>query len=163
MARGECNCGAVQFEIDADLKDVYVCHCSICRRFTGSQGIAVVVFPRQQFRWLQGEDHVATWQKPGTDWHAYFCRVCGSAVPGENDPRTMFAPAGSITRGGESLAGTGRIVLDQGARNPGLARSVLELLLLLALRALGNDRLVEGRLAQGGGFGPENDPGAAAC
>lgn len=103
MARGECNCGAVQFEIDADLKDVYVCHCSICRRFTGSQGIAVVVFPKQQFRWLQGEDHVATWQKPGADWHAYFCRVCGSAVPGENDPRTMFAPAGAITQGGEAL------------------------------------------------------------
>jgi len=103
MARGECNCGAVQFEIDADLKDVYVCHCSICRRFTGSQGIAVVVFPKQQFRWLRGEDHVATWQKPGADWHAYFCRVCGSAVPGENDPHTMFAPAGAITQGGESL------------------------------------------------------------
>jgi hypothetical protein len=103
MARGECNCGAVQFEIDADLRDVYVCHCSICRRFTGSQGIAVVVFSKQQFRWLQGHDHVATWQKPGTDWHAYFCRVCGSAVPGENDPHTMFAPAGSITQGGEGL------------------------------------------------------------
>jgi len=34
MARGECNCGAVQFEIDADLTDVFVCHCSICRRST---------------------------------------------------------------------------------------------------------------------------------
>lgn len=103
MARGECNCGAVQFEIDADLRDVYVCHCSICRRFTGSQGIAVVVVPKQQFRWLRGEDHVVTWQKPGRDWHAHFCRVCGSAVPGENDARTMFAPAGSITQGAEAL------------------------------------------------------------
>jgi hypothetical protein len=43
MTRGECNCGAVQFEIDADLTDVFVCHCSICRRSTGSNGIAVVV------------------------------------------------------------------------------------------------------------------------
>jgi hypothetical protein len=103
MARGECNCGAVQFEIDAALEDVYVCHCSICRRFTGSQGIAVVVFPKRQFRWLAGEDHVATWHKPGADWHAFFCRVCGSAVPGENDPDTMFAPAGTITQGGEAL------------------------------------------------------------
>jgi hypothetical protein len=103
MARGECNCGAVRFEIDAELEDVYVCHCSICRRFTGSQGIAVVVFPKRQFRWLAGEDHVATWQKPGTDWHSFFCRVCGSAVPGENDRDTMFAPAGAITHGGEAL------------------------------------------------------------
>ena len=29
MAEGACNCGAVKFEIDADLADVYVCHCSI--------------------------------------------------------------------------------------------------------------------------------------
>jgi hypothetical protein len=103
MPKGECNCGAVQFEIDADLTDVYVCHCSICRRFTGSQGIAVVVFPKEQFHWLRGQDHVTTWQKPDTDWHAFFCRICGSALPGENDPRTMFAPAGALTQGGEAL------------------------------------------------------------
>ena len=40
MATGECNCGAVQFEIDAQLSGVFVCHCSICRRSTGSNGIA---------------------------------------------------------------------------------------------------------------------------
>jgi hypothetical protein len=30
MALGECNCGAVAFEISAALADVFVCHCSIC-------------------------------------------------------------------------------------------------------------------------------------
>jgi hypothetical protein len=40
MARGECNCGAVAFEADADLSGVFVCHCSICRRSTGNNGIA---------------------------------------------------------------------------------------------------------------------------
>lgn len=103
MIQGECNCGAVAFAIDAALEDIYICHCSICRRSTGSNGIAVVVFPKEQFRWVRGEDTVATWRKPGTQWHTWFCRICGAPVPGENDPRTMFAPAGSLTSGGEGL------------------------------------------------------------
>jgi hypothetical protein len=64
MAKGECNCGAVRFEIDADASDVVVCHCSICRRSTGSNGIAVVVVPNARLRWVQGEDHIVTWTKP---------------------------------------------------------------------------------------------------
>ena len=103
VAAGECNCGAIRFEIDAELRDVYVCHCSICRRSTGSSGIAVVLVPKDRFRWVRGEDHIATWRKPGAEWQTWFCRVCGSRVPGENDPTRMFAPAGCITEGGEAL------------------------------------------------------------
>jgi len=103
MVKGECNCGAVQFEIDADPPGIFVCHCSICRRSTGSNGIAVVVFTKEQFRWIRGEDRITTWHRPGTDWHKWFCTGCGSPVPGENDAQTMFAPAGSLTQGAESL------------------------------------------------------------
>ena len=103
MAKGECNCGAVQFEIDADLSGVYVCHCSICRRSTGSNGIAVVVVPNEQFRWVRGQEHIATWKKPNADWQTWFCSVCGARVPGENDATRMFVPAGSITQGGDAL------------------------------------------------------------
>ena len=103
MARGECNCGGVRFEIDADLAGIFVCHCSICRRSTGSNGIAVVVFPKERFQWIRGEELVATWRKPGTEWQKWFCSVCGSPVPGENDAKTMFAPAGSLTQGAEAL------------------------------------------------------------
>ena len=103
MARGECNCGAVAFEISADLSRVYVCHCSICRRSTGSNGIAVVVVENETFNWIHGEDQVATWKKPDTDWQTWFCRVCGSTLPGKNDASRMFIPAGSISEGGEAL------------------------------------------------------------
>jgi hypothetical protein len=103
MACGECNCGAVQFEIDGDLSGVFVCHCSICRRFTGSNGIAVVLVANERFRWLRGTEFIETWKKPNTQWQIWFCKVCGSAVPGENDPARMFVPAGSITQGGNAL------------------------------------------------------------
>lgn len=103
MAIGECNCGAIRFEIEAELADVYVCHCSICRRATGSNGIAVVIVKKDRFRWVSGQHVISTWKKPGKDWQISFCRFCGSPVPGENDPMTMFVPAGSITEGCEDL------------------------------------------------------------
>lgn len=103
MARGECNCGAVAFEVDADLSNVFVCHCSICRRATGANGIAVVVIDNKCFRWLRGQDKIATWKKPVGDWQCWFCRDCGSPLPGANDPARMFVPAGLISDGGEKL------------------------------------------------------------
>jgi hypothetical protein len=103
MASGECNCGAVAFEITADLSDVYVCHCSICRRATGSNGIAVVVVDNELFRWTRGEEHIGTWKKPGADWQTWFCRICGSPVPGANDAKRTFVPAGLISEGGDEL------------------------------------------------------------
>lgn len=97
MPSGSCNCGAVAFAIDRPLTDVYVCHCSICRRATGANGIAVVVVPNAAFRWTRGEDHVSTWKKPDADWQTWFCRTCGSSLPGQNDPQRMFVPAGLLT------------------------------------------------------------------
>ena len=103
MALGECNCSAIGFEISAVLSDVFVCHCSICRRATGSNGIAVVVVDNADFRWLRGEEHVTSWKMPEADWQIWFCRICGSPVPGLNDESRMFVPAGLITDGGDSL------------------------------------------------------------
>jgi len=115
MAKGACNCGAVSFEIGAELRDVFVCHCSICRRSTGSNGIAVLLVPNEQLRWLSGEDSIATWKKPDADWQTWFCRICGAPVPGENDPAKMFVPAGSIIEGGEALKVAHHIWVDSRA------------------------------------------------
>jgi hypothetical protein len=103
MVTGECNCGAVSFEADSNPEGVYLCHCSICRRFTGTNGNAVVIVDSDGFRWTSGEDLVSTWKKPGYDWQMWFCRVCGSQLPGENSGTTKFIPAGSIKAGDEGL------------------------------------------------------------
>jgi len=115
MVRGECNCGAVVFEVAADLVDVFVCHCSICRRSSGSNGMAVVLVNNEQFRWLRGQDQVATWEKPGTDWQKWFCRTCGSPLPGINDGTRMFVPAGLISEGADSLKVAHHIWVDSRA------------------------------------------------
>jgi len=100
---GECSCGAVQFEIAHPPAGVYVCHCTICRRSTGSNGIAVVVVPNEDFRWTRGQEHITAWTKPGSEWETWFCSICGSRVPGRNDAARMFVPAGLLPSAADSL------------------------------------------------------------
>lgn len=96
MLEGQCNCGAVRFALDCEVRSVFKCHCSICRRWTGSSGVAVVVVPTADFGWIRGEDQVATWTKPDADWQSCFCKTCGSALPGANDSKRMFVPVGLL-------------------------------------------------------------------
>ncbi len=115
MALGECNGGSVAFEISDELSGVFVCHCSICRRSTGRAGIAVVIVDKTAFRWIRGEEQITSWKKPDTDWRTWFCRTCGSPVPGINDESRMFVPAGTISEGGESLEVVHHIWVDSKA------------------------------------------------
>lgn len=115
MAKGSCNCGAVSFEISADLKDVYVCHCSICRRASGGEAVAVLLVEKDAFHWLSGEAFIATWRKPQSRYESYFCQTCGSLVPGTNSDTHMFVPAGLIAEGGENLAVSDHLYVDSAA------------------------------------------------
>ena len=103
MLTGQCNCGAVMFEIGKPVSKIYVCHCSICRRYTGSNGVSVVVIENESFKWLKGRSGVRTWKKPDADWESNFCSVCGSSLPGKNDEAHMFVPAGLLPDDVENL------------------------------------------------------------
>ncbi|ANN78420.1 GFA family protein [Bordetella flabilis] len=70
---GSCHCGAVRFEIDADLDHVRVCDCSMCRR----RGALLHRIADQDLRLLTAMDALSEYR-----WHTkaardYFCKVCG--------------------------------------------------------------------------------------
>lgn len=115
MASGACNCGAISFRINAEISDIIICHCSICRRATGGNGIAVLVVDNESFAWTGGEAFITSWKKPGADWEISFCRRCGSPVPDANDESRMFVPAGLIGDGGEKLKVAHHIWVDSKA------------------------------------------------
>jgi len=96
---GSCNCGNVAFEVFTDLSDVYVCHCSLCRKSTGGSGIAVSVISSDHFKWLKGERFVSHWRKPNHDWETSFCTVCGSPLPGKNDDEHVYLPVSLLDSG----------------------------------------------------------------
>ncbi|WP_444996941.1 GFA family protein [Aliikangiella sp. IMCC44359] len=100
---GECNCGTVSFELNREVSDIYICHCSICRKATGSSGIAVSIISKNKFHWLKGKNNISSWSKPGHDWETNFCSTCGSPLPGENDSENMFIPVSLLTTGNNKL------------------------------------------------------------
>ena len=96
MVSGKCLCGAVRYEIEGSISPIWLCHCSKCRRATGSAFHASAVCRPEQFRWLQGEDEIAEYaDTPG--YKTRFCRTCGSPVPSYlEDFGMVFLHAGGL-------------------------------------------------------------------
>lgn len=93
---GQCLCAEVQFEIKGDLPNLYQCHCSLCRKATGSAANAATFVQQQNFRWLSGQDRITSFQKP-TGYRSDFCSVCGSPVPNQlRDTELVWIPAGLL-------------------------------------------------------------------
>ena len=125
--KGSCNCRAVQFDVVTQISDVYVCHCSICRKSTGSGGIAVSIVKNDDFSWEEGEEFIVTWQKPNHDWQSNFCKKCGSPLPGKNDEKTIYIPVDLLDSGNDNLVvrhhlfvaskGSWQIIQDEGIQH----------------------------------------------
>jgi len=88
MIRGSCLCGGVRFEIARMAGPFELCHCTRCRKASGSAFVPWVVASREDFRLLQGEELIRTYEAPLRDkpppYHTSFCGRCGSPVP---DPK----------------------------------------------------------------------------
>ena len=77
MVTGRCECAGVRYRVDGPLRDVYNCHCSRCRRFTGHHLAATAARPEHvSFE----SDETLRWYRPD-DTVAYgFCARCGSSL-----------------------------------------------------------------------------------
>ncbi|GDY25814.1 aldehyde-activating protein [Agarivorans sp. Toyoura001] len=95
---GSCLCGEVHYQINGNLGIFQYCHCSRCRKFTGSAHAANLFVLPSQFRWLAGEDKVQQYQPEHTKYFATaFCRTCGSSLPWlAKTGKTMVIPAGTL-------------------------------------------------------------------
>lgn len=78
MIHGSCLCGAVRLEVQEPLERApEACHCTQCRKQTGSYLIAVNV--RRSALKVLGEDAVA-WYQSSAKVERGFCRICGSTL-----------------------------------------------------------------------------------
>jgi hypothetical protein len=74
---GQCLCGAVRFAA-RDVPDTFgVCHCQMCRRWTGSALLGVTV-AADKVTW-EGRDTIATIQSSAWAERAW-CSKCGSGL-----------------------------------------------------------------------------------
>ena len=73
-------CGGVKFSINGDPTDIYQCHCSVCRKVTGSTGISVFIAFGDNYKWEQGKDLIKMHVTP-SGYRSVFCSECESELP----------------------------------------------------------------------------------
>ena len=94
---GSCLCNIVQFEISGDFDAFFLCHCSRCRKNSGSAHGANLFATTATIAWLSGEENVASYRLRDTRHERSFCRTCGSALPGVRmGGALLVVPAGSL-------------------------------------------------------------------
>lgn len=93
--KGSCLCGARTYEINGDFDGVWICHCSNCRKVSGSVGNAIIIVPKERFRWLSGADHGETFSlRPS--YSVTRCKTCGTPLPAEEDSEKVYVTAGTL-------------------------------------------------------------------
>jgi hypothetical protein len=85
---GGCHCGNLRYQLDAPLRDIAHCHCSICRRTSGGIVVTWITVPLDAFKWL-GASPAA--YDSGPTCVRFFCNNCGAQVAlfTQHSPDTM--------------------------------------------------------------------------
>ena len=95
---GSCLCKKVSYEVKGSLGIFQYCHCSRCRKFTGSAFAANLLVSPDDFRWLQGQESVARFElEEAKHFATSFCTACGSSLPWlAQSGKTVMVPAGTL-------------------------------------------------------------------
>jgi hypothetical protein len=101
MLRGSCLCGGARFEIEGEVTPIECCHCSRCRKASGSAFVPAIAVRTENFRWVAGQDLVTLYEalvreKP-PPYRKAFCRRCGSPLPiVDRELPSVEIPAGAL-------------------------------------------------------------------
>lgn len=94
--RGSCLCGAIAFELASPPFAMRVCHCSRCRRRSGSSYFVALACAPSGLRFLSGEASIRRWQHPEAARYAVSsCAECGGPAPSAIG-QSVFVNAGTL-------------------------------------------------------------------
>lgn len=97
---GACLCGAIRYRITGAIVGFQYCHCSRCRRFTGSAHAANILTQPEDLEWLQGAEALGSYLLAAeTPFSTAFCKRCGSGMPSmSSSGKYWVIPAGALER-----------------------------------------------------------------
>ena len=95
---GGCLCGAVRYRVRAPYLRFAHCHCTRCRKATGTGHATNLYVAPDRFEWISGKDQTVRYDLPSAKSFATtFCRICGSPLPHHTrSGREIVVPAGSL-------------------------------------------------------------------
>jgi hypothetical protein len=89
----------LRYEFEGEPRVVVNCHCSACRKATGSSVATWLLVPLDCFRWLSGQEQL---QKFASSEHGQrlFCATCGATMGNltSRRPKLIHLAAGSLDR-----------------------------------------------------------------
>ncbi len=96
--KGSCLCGEVTYQYTGSGKVFQYCHCSRCRKVTGSAHASNIIVDPEQFEWITGEKNVNRYEVEDAKYFATsFCKKCGSSLPWlTKNGKAMVVPAGTL-------------------------------------------------------------------
>lgn len=119
MIEGACLCGGVRFEIDRAVGPFELCHCSRCRKATGSAFVAGLGVRRDDYRLLEGAELIRSYEAPIIErppaYRVAFCSRCGSPVPDPPDDATWLEIPAGLLDGDPGLRPDKHIFVDYDA------------------------------------------------
>ncbi|MBQ0727365.1 MAG: GFA family protein [Thalassolituus sp.] len=95
---GGCLCGLVRYQINGNPIRFYHCHCSRCRKVSGTGNASNLMVELENYQWTKGEHLIKFFKVPEAErFTNYFCSECGSPLP-KIRPNVDIAviPAGSL-------------------------------------------------------------------
>lgn len=95
--KGQCLCGICHYVISGQKPNaMFLCHCSRCRKETGTIHGANVFFNNARLAWESGENNITHFNLEGTRKARAFCKTCGSPMPRQYGESHVVLPAGSL-------------------------------------------------------------------
>jgi hypothetical protein len=95
---GSCLCGAVRYELSEHPVWAHNCHCSRCRKTSGSAFASNLFFKIGAIRYSRGEEHLRSFKPADAERFTHvFCGQCGATLPFFNEARGLVGvPMGSL-------------------------------------------------------------------
>jgi hypothetical protein len=84
MYLGKCLCGEVEIKIKGEISDIVHCHCSLCRKNSGTAFATNGFINSTKLEIISGRNNLSKFSfKPGRIRH--FCTSCGSPIYSSNE------------------------------------------------------------------------------
>ena len=109
--KGSCICGSITYEIRGEPRGFFHCHCSRCRKSSGTGHASNIILKPESAEWTAGKELLGSYKVPEAQrFRTVFCTRCGSPMPRvASDLSIAVIPAGSLDTD-PSLAPTARIM-----------------------------------------------------
>ncbi len=79
ILNGTCQCGKVSIKVPDDFEYMGNCHCSECRKFSGSDYASVGGIDSSKFEIVSGDKNITYFHKT-LETDLAFCSTCGSSL-----------------------------------------------------------------------------------